>query len=149
MSVKAGTWPRGSHWGKKTTVVHLFSLSSFATQLAPDAGPTMSPWSESPWRGHRRCLPAECVRHVQACECLRACVSAHGRKEGEDSPVRDVPAFCVAFRTARDPILSPWGDRVPFSTLPILGPLIWRLFPVTHSPCPWWWPLMYCVPASV
>lgn len=127
VTVKTGTSPLGPHQGRKTTVAHFSSLSPFTTQPPPDADPATL--SQSPRGARGRGLPEECV-----CACA-GLQGVAGRL-----PARGVLTVGVAFRAAREPILSPLGDGTPFSTLPILGPPMFLVSGHT-SPCPWWWPL--------
>lgn len=75
------------------------------------------------------------------------CVCKCTWPERGECQVRAVPTVSISFRDTRNPILSPLGDGVPFSTFPVLGPSKWLLFLVTHAPCLRWWSLVYRVPA--
>lgn len=141
---KAGTWPHGSHQGKKIAVVYLFSFCPLATHPPPDTGPAVLPRTVSPERTQG--LPASQMgAPVRACACSRACTSAGGRSggrtvrggmsplSGQPSGLHRIPSCCHA------------EMEYHFLLSQILGPPKWFLLLVTHSVCPWWWSLMYCV----
>lgn len=113
-------------------MAHRSSFSPFITPPPPDTGPAALSQRASPGSTRRRPARALCA-HVQAL----------GRSHSE--PWRGVLPVSVAFPAAREPILSPLGDRTPIfhPPNPWSPPNVSRLGHT--SPCPWWRPLRHTV----
>lgn len=113
-------------------MAHRSSFSPFITPPPPDTGPAPLSQRASPGSTRRRPARAVCA-HAQAL----------GRSHSE--PWRGVLPVSVAFPAAREPNLSPLGDRTPIfhPPNPWSPPNVSRLGHT--SPCPWWRPLRHTV----
>lgn len=101
------------------------------------------------WRVSWKDQKDACYLRVYTCVGLQVltCVCQCTWQEEARLPVRDATGVCLAFRDAHDPILSPLGDGMLFSILPILGPCKWLLFRPLMYHIQVVVTVIYCIPA--